>query len=166
MTPYERIFGAGPRGLLASLALLAGAWGLESSLGLSEFTSSSLLRRIVLSGTALIALALIAWSARALPPKARGRELITTGAFRYFRHPLYAAFLSCFNFGLAFYLNSWIYIMWAVVVHILWHWNVRSEERLMMGLFPKRYEAYCKVTGRFVPRVWGSSPDKGTRLQR
>ena len=93
------------------------------------------------------------WSVKSLPPAARGKDLVTTGPFRYLRHPLYAALLSCFNFGLAVILNNWIYIVWAVLLHGVWHWNIRSEEELMNQAFPKDYPEYCKVTGRFIPRI-------------
>ena len=78
---------------------------------------------------ALATLFLLAWSVRSLPPADRGQRLVVEEAFRYFRHPLYAAFLTFFNFGLAVLLNSWLYVVWAVVLHPLWHLNVRGEER-------------------------------------
>ena len=34
----------------------------------------------------------------------RGVRLVTTGAYRYFRHPVYATLLACFDFGLAILL--------------------------------------------------------------
>lgn len=154
MNTYERIFGAGPRGLLISLALLALAWQLDSAVGLPKITSSQLFRWVVFGLTAACSLILTVWSLKSLSPAARGKELVTTGVFRYLRHPLYAAFLSCFNFGLAVLLNNWIYVIWAVLLHGLWHWNIGSEEELMRRTFPKDYEKYCRITGRFVPRIW------------
>jgi len=86
-------------------------------------------------------------------PKPRDRKLVTLGAYKYFRHPLYAAFLSCFNFGLAVFLNNWIYVVWAVMLHGVWHWNIGSEEKLMCREFPKEYMEYSKKTGRYVPKI-------------
>jgi len=160
MNSYQRIFGAGPRGLLASLVLLALARGLEPVLDTPEITSSVTVRRVVFSLAATGSLFLIVWSVASLPGPERGRRLVTAGAFRYFRHPLYAAFLSCFNFGLAVLLNRWIYVAWAVVVHVMWHWNVVSEERLMMREFPGAYQDYCRRTGRFVPRLRAPRPGR------
>ena len=153
MNTYERIFGAGPRGLLISLALLAIAWQLESLVGLPSIASSHLFRWIAFALTAVGSIILALWSTKSLSPAARGKELVTTGAFRYLRHPLYAAFLSCSNFGLAVLLNNWIYVIWAVLLHGVWHWNVRSEENLMIAEFPEAYGEYSKRTGRFVPKI-------------
>jgi protein-S-isoprenylcysteine O-methyltransferase Ste14 len=66
---------------------------------------------------------------------------------------LYAVFLSLFNFGFALYLNHWIYVLWAIVLHSLWHVIVRSEELLMVREFGRDYEEYMGETGRFVPRL-------------
>jgi len=153
MNTYERIFGAGPRGLLISLALLALAWQVETAIGLPDISDSHAVRWVVFGSSAVGTLLLAVWSARSLPPTARGRELVTAGPYRYVRHPVYAAFLSCFNWGLAVLLNNWIYVAWAVLVHGLWHWNIRSEEELMKGAFPNEYPEYCRSTGRFVPRL-------------
>ncbi len=153
MNTYERIFGAGPRGFLISLALLALAWQLESAAGLPSITASYLVRWVVFVLTVVGAVFVIVWSLKSLPPATRGKELVTNGVYRYLRHPLYAAFLSCLNFGLAVLLNNWIYIIWAVLLHGVWHWNIESEEKLMRQEFPSEYEEYCQITGRFIPRI-------------
>ena len=152
MRTYDRIFGAGPRGLLIGIALLAFAWYLESVVKLPQVITNDTARLTVFILSSVVTVFVLLWSVKSLPPGERGTRLVTTGVYQYLRHPLYAAFLSCFNFGLAVLLNNWIYIIWAISVHGIWHWNVRSEERLMKIEFPKEYEDYCKVTGRFVPR--------------
>ena len=166
MNTYERIFGAGPRGLLLSLGLLSLAWQLESAVGLPSITTSLLFRWVVFVLTAVGSIILVFWGVKSLPPAARGKELVTTGAFRYLRHPLYAAFLSCLNFGLAVLLNNWIYIIWAVLLHGVWHWNIGSEEKLMRREFPKEYVEYCKRTGRFIPRIWNLKQNKSIQPTR
>ena len=153
MNSYERIFGAGPRGSLISLALLALAWQLESLVGLPSITASYVVRWLVFLLTVVGTVLVVVWSLKSLPPATRGKKLVTNGVYRYLRHPLYAAFLSCFNFGLALLLNNWIYIIWAVLLHGVWHWNIESEEKLMREEFPKEYEDYCQITGRFIPRI-------------
>jgi len=153
MNTYERLFGAGPRGILISGVLLAVAWKLEPLSGLPKITDSDLLRWIVFSLSIAGALALAIWSMISLPPDKRGAALVTTGAYRYLRHPIYATLVSCFHFGLAILLDNWIYLLWAVITYCIWHWNIASEERLMRRAFPNEYEAYCKKTGRFIPRL-------------
>jgi len=153
MTTYERIFGAGPRGILLSIVLFALAWKLNAVIGLSAITNSIVSRWVIFLLSVIGAIGLALWSIKSLPPDKRGLNLATTGAYRYFRHPVYATLLSCFNFGLAMLLNSWIYILWAILVHGLWHWNIMSEEKLMRDAFPKEYDDYCAKTGRFIPRI-------------
>jgi protein-S-isoprenylcysteine O-methyltransferase Ste14 len=150
---YDRIFGAGPRGTVISLALLALAWLLEPRLGLPSIAGNDWVRWTVFTLGCVGTVIILIWSVKSLPPSMRGKGLVTTGAFHYVRHPLYAAFLSCFNFGLAVLLDNWIYVAWAVLQHVVWYWNIRSEEALMRGVFPDAYPDYCAVTGRFVPRL-------------
>lgn len=153
MNSYQRIFGTGPRGLLLSLVLLAITRFIAPDTPHTQISADVDLSRFIFILFSLVTLGIIFWSIRSLPPSKRGKELCTSGALHYLRHPLYGAFLSCFNFGLAFLFNNWIYIIWALLLHPLWHWNVRAEEKLMMREFPLEYDAYKKRTGRFFPRL-------------
>lgn len=121
--------------------------------GLPIIIPSFFARWAVFVLTLVGAVLVVVWSIKSLPPAQRGQELITNGVYRYLRHPLYAAFVSCLNFGLAVLLNNWLYIIWAVLVHGIWHWNIESEEKLMRKEFPTEYEEYCQKTGRFIPRI-------------
>ena len=149
------IFGSGPAGMVISILLFVIAFWLSGQVPLPLLAGNRGLPDLIFAAACLLTLALIIWSIRSLPPADRGRKLCTGGAFRYVRHPLYAAFLSVFNFGLAIYLNSWILILWAVLLHPLWHVIVRGEEEMMIDLFGDEYREYQEKTGRFVPKlVW------------
>ncbi len=119
----------------------------------SIFTSDAA-RYLAVSILCSLGLILITWSLVSLPPGDRGRSLVTTGAFVYFRHPLYASFLLFFNPAIALYLNDMIYLFWVIILFPVWSLNVRSEERLMSDVFGKAYDEYCKNTAKFIPKVW------------
>jgi protein-S-isoprenylcysteine O-methyltransferase Ste14 len=152
-TKFSKIFGSGPVALLISLVLLIIAIWLNKRIDLPPISNNRLLLNSILIVSILIMLAMIVWSVKSLPASDRGNKLITTGAFKYFRHPLYVAFLSVFNFGLAIYLNSYIFIVWAVLLHPVWHFMVRYEERMMIDIFGEAYIEYQKNTGRFLPKL-------------
>lgn len=152
---FSKIFGSGPAGLLISLVLFFIAYLLDERLDPAPLLESRLILNSVFLVSVPTTLAMIIWSVRSLPAAERGNKLSTRGAFKYVRHPLYAAFLSIFNFGLAVYLNSYIFIVWAILQHPVWHWVVRYEERLMIDLFGQPYVDYLAKTGRFFPRLWG-----------
>jgi len=149
-----KIFGSGPAGLLISLALLFIAYRLNAHLEPAPLSDSQILLDSLLLASVLLTLAVVIWSLKSLPPSQRGSKLSTRGAFKYVRHPLYAAFLSIFNFGLAVYLNSYIFVLWAAILHPVWHYVVRYEERLMVDIFGQSYVEYQRKTGRFFPRLW------------
>jgi protein-S-isoprenylcysteine O-methyltransferase Ste14 len=152
--PYERIFGSGPRGALIAIMLLIIAYYLEDYVGFREIFTSDVVSFSAFIVFSLLGLAIFVWSLMSLPPKERGKSLVTTGAYKYFRHPLYAAFLLLLNVGFAFLLNNWIYLCWAALMFPVWSINVRSEETLMKNTFGEEYDAYCKKTWRFVPKLW------------
>lgn len=149
----SKIFGSGPAGLLISLVLFFIAYLVNERIKPAPLIESQLVRDTVFLVSALMTLAMVIWSIRSLPASERGNKLSTRGAFKYVRHPLYAAFLSIFNFGLAVYLNSYIFIIWAILLHPAWHWVVRYEERLMIDIFGQPYIEYQRRTGRFFPRL-------------
>jgi len=149
---FAKTFGSGPIGLAISLVLLLVAFWIDGHVDSPPITDDPLLRHIVLVVSVLITVAVVAWSLRSLPVSHRGNRLCTEGAFRYVRHPLYAAFLSMFDFGLAVYLNSYVFVLWALILHPVWHYAIRYEERLMVQVFGNQYLEYRQRTGRFVPR--------------
>jgi len=81
-------------------------------------------------------------------------QLCTTGPFRWFRHPMYAAWLTFLSPGVAVYRNSWVLLLWVMSLHPVWHLLVVGEEKMMSGRFHEEYRAYAERTGRFVPRLW------------
>jgi len=153
MNRYERLFGSGPRGVFYGLILFLVAFALKGPAGLPDITDNDLSRYIIFGLCTVATLVIISWSLYSLPPGERGKNLVIHGAFRYFRHPLYAAFVSFFNFGFAVLLNNWIYIIWALLMVPVWQLNVRSEERLMLEKFGNSYSEYCAKTWRFFPKL-------------
>lgn len=152
MQTYQRIFGTGPRGLLVSFLSLAVAWGMAMTIDLPPVHGDDAFGLGLFIAAIVLTLAGVVWSLRSLPVNSRGRELVTQGAFRYVRHPLYASFLLSFDFGLALYLDHWLYVLWAVAQLPLWSANVAGEERLMHEAFGAAYADYCEHTGRFIPK--------------
>ncbi len=152
-TRFAKIFGSGPIGLAISLILLLVAVWIDNRIDPPPILGDQLVRSSILLLSILITIALVVWSLVSLPAGDRGNRLRTDGAFKYVRHPLYAAFLSVFNFGLAVYLNSYVFVLWAVILHPIWHYAIRYEERLMVEIFGNQYLEYQKKTGRFLPKL-------------
>jgi protein-S-isoprenylcysteine O-methyltransferase Ste14 len=152
MNTYQRIFGSGPSGALIAATFFVLAYHLEDLAGLPAITRIDSLRYGASLLLVMAGVAVIIWSLVSLPPKDRGRTLVQTGAFRYFRHPLYAGFLSFIDFGIAIYMNQWIYIFWALLLFPVSAWHVRYEEGLMQSAFGEEYTSYCNKTWRFFPK--------------
>ena len=149
---YRRVFGSGPAGTLASLALLALAAWLERRLGWPGLGLPGALRLAILAAGTAATVAVVAWSVRALPVETRGRALCTRGPFARVRHPLYAAFLVFFCPAFALWLDHAVYLAWAAALHPLWHVVIRGEEQRMEARFGDAWRRYAAVTPRFVPR--------------
>ena len=150
---FSRVFGSGPIGLGISLALLLIASWINEWIQLSPISDNPSLGEAIFSISILMTLIIFVWGARSLRSTDRGNKLCTTGAYRFVRHPRYAAYLSFFNFGLALYLNSYVYLVWAALLYPIWHYLVRFEERRMVDTFGEAYIEYRKKTGCFLPKL-------------
>jgi len=153
MKTYDRLFGSGPRGALIGALLFIPVYLGEDIVALPEITGNDTFRYTFFVLLSLISFLVIIWSLKSLPPKERGMTLVTSGAFKYFRHPLYGAYVSFFNFGFAVLMNNWIYMIWALGMIPVWHWNIRREEELMRKEFGQEYVDYCARTGRFFVKI-------------
>jgi len=85
-----------------------------------------------------------------LEPKPKA-PLVTTGAYRIVRHPLYASLMFACGGWALFWWNLPGAGAWAGLC--LWLWaKARAEERLLRERFPE-YAAYAARTGAFIPRI-------------
>ena len=78
--------------------------------------------------------------------------LVTSGVFRYIRHPMYSAH---WLWGIAqiLLIHNWIAGLASLVVIIpLYILRVRREEHMMLEQFGEEYRTYMRQTGRILPR--------------
>jgi protein-S-isoprenylcysteine O-methyltransferase Ste14 len=82
----------------------------------------------------------------------KGHELVTSGPYRYVRHPMYAgALLACIGSAIA---AGGPWILFLVVMGSLFFWRVGAEDKLMEQLFPSEYPNYKKRTKALIPFIW------------
>ncbi len=79
-------------------------------------------------------------------------SLVTSGPYRWVRHPMYSAI---FLQSLTFFLLSanWIIGLAGLGANILIAARVDKEEALMIEEFGDEYRAYMQRSGRFLPRM-------------
>jgi protein-S-isoprenylcysteine O-methyltransferase len=106
-----------------------------------------------------VGLALFVWARQTLGSNwsqtvsaKQGHELVTSGPYRYVRHPMYTG-------GLVACLGSAIvaggaFVFLLVVLTPLFLWRVGAEDKLMTGQFPREYPVYKQSTKALIPFVW------------
>lgn len=111
---------------------------------------------------ALLALIGLPWmfghlGANITPTAAARREaqLVTSGPYRYIRHPLYT-FGSLFWLGLGLIMASWLVLLFAVLAFSLMTWRTSREEAALVEKFGDEYRRYMARTPRYLP--WPRAP--------
>lgn len=82
-------------------------------------------------------------------------ELITSGPFRFVRHPIYSAIIALWLGAALGTLNWLLLVTWPVYVTGVMK-PARAEEELLQAKFGDVYEEYAEKTGGLVPRLWES----------
>ena len=83
----------------------------------------------------------------------RGQSVVSTGPYRYVRHPMYASTFLFFP-GSALLLGSWWGLMFCTVLLGLLVWRIPLEERMLENGLTGYDEYARKVRYRLIPRVW------------
>ena len=151
------LFTLRPLGIAAMLGLLAfminPAWMAWSSVRLPEWL------RWAGVGVGVVAGGLLIWTVRTLGPNLtdtvvtrKAHTLITSGPYRWVRHPFYDAA------GLAILANAlvaanWFLFLTGGLAFILMIVRTRTEEQHLLARFGDSYRAYAEHTGRFLPRT-------------
>lgn len=92
------------------------------------------------------------WSV-AIVEKNEDQQLVTTGLFRFVRHPIYALSVAMVLLT-AVACMSWPMALVALLHVTLMNIKARNEEQALIGVFGEQYRAYMQRTGRFVPRLF------------
>jgi protein-S-isoprenylcysteine O-methyltransferase Ste14 len=81
-------------------------------------------------------------------------QLITSGIFRYIRHPIYSgALLGVFGFYLAY--RSLIVLIAVSIIHFLiFKHRLLFEEGILTEEFGEEYKEYMKRTKRLIPYLY------------
>jgi protein-S-isoprenylcysteine O-methyltransferase Ste14 len=92
--------------------------------------------------------------------------LITTGAFRLSRNPIYASWMVLLLPGLSLLLNNWLFMAAAVAMYGAFHYFIEKEELSMRDTFGKEYDEYTSKVGRigFLPQFKKNS--RGHKIVR
>ena len=87
-----------------------------------------------------------------VPEPRRGGHLVTTGPYRWIRHPMYLALL-LFMAGIAAAAHGAVqWSAWLALCLVL-DLKAAMEERLLLAAWPD-YSGYMRRTRRFVPGLW------------
>ena len=82
-----------------------------------------------------------------------GHKLVTSGVFRYIRHPMYSAHF-LWGIAQALLIHNWIAGLASLIVMLpMYFLRVRREEKMMLEQFGEQYRTYMSQTGRIFPRI-------------
>jgi len=143
----------GDAGQLISLGVFLAVWIADSFfLRRSTFLSNDLpfSIRLVILGLAL-AVAMYLLKSGHLgegPPK----SVVTSGAFRYVRHPLYSASILTY-LGLMVSTVSLISLAVLVGIFVFHNYIASYEEKLLDARFGEDYRRYKRSTGKWLPKI-------------
>ena len=107
----------------------------------------------LIAGIILLAVALVFYltTLRLMLPGIRANRLVTGGAYRLCRNPLYSALILFLVPGLGLLLNSWIIITTSILGYLVFRKFIHEEEELLERLFGDEYREYHEKTSQFFP---------------
>ena len=146
----------GDSGQLILLVLFLLVWVVDSyPFKISTFLSVyiSLYIRLVIFGLLLAIAVYLIWSGHVVVKHEQGPSgVVSTGAFRYVRHPLYLGSIM-FYLGLAVSTASLFSLGLVVLIFFFYDYIASYEEKLLEDRFHEEYRNYKIKTGKWVPMI-------------
>ena len=151
------LFTLRPVGILGMLGLIAymvnPAWMAWSSVPLPTWL------RWIGIGVGVAAGGLLIWSLHSLGKNLtdtvvtrREHTLVTSGPYRWVRHPLYDSVALCVLAN-SLVTTSWFLLLTGLLALALIIIRTRKEEERLLARFGGGYRAYLARTGRFLPKI-------------
>jgi protein-S-isoprenylcysteine O-methyltransferase Ste14 len=81
------------------------------------------------------------------------QALVTSGPYRFVRHPIYTAFLLILGSTLFISSNWLVGLAWIGMTVLETASRIGFEESLMLEYFGDQYREYMKRTGRLLPKL-------------
>jgi protein-S-isoprenylcysteine O-methyltransferase Ste14 len=81
-----------------------------------------------------------------------GHELISSGPYRYIRHPIYTGMLLAFV-GTALALGEYRALISVCIVLFAFYIKAKKEERFLTQEFGEKFREHSRRTGMFLPRL-------------
>lgn len=86
-----------------------------------------------------------------IPALRQEHNLVTSGVYKFLRHPMYTAHL-IWALAQIMILHNWIAGYSFLIVQIPFYWfRIRNEEKMMIEQFGSAYTSYCEKTYRIIP---------------
>jgi protein-S-isoprenylcysteine O-methyltransferase Ste14 len=150
----------GDAGQLILFGLFLVIWVLDSFiLHRSTFLADNipLVFRLIILGAALAATFYLFKSGHVVVSgDQRATEVVSTGAFRYVRHPLYLGSILIY-FGMMVSTASLFCLALLVLIALFYNYIAGYEEKLLEVKLGQDYIAYKKKTGKWIPNFSKSS---------
>lgn len=146
-----------------TLFIIGGTWVVIIPLGyvftdFLEIFAVDLPEGIRLFGIVLYSLANLTmwWVLHVLGPNFseinENRQLVTTGPYKYVRHPMYTGFI-VFAFAHWIVSSNWFIGIGVIVVSLLTVLRIPIEEKMLIQEYGKEYRLYCSQTDRLIPKI-------------
>jgi protein-S-isoprenylcysteine O-methyltransferase Ste14 len=146
----------GDSGQLILLVFFLLIWVVDSFiLQLSTFPSDDIplyIRLVALGFLLATAVYLIKSGHAVVKHEQRSSGIVSTGAFRYVRHPLYLGSIM-FYIGLSISTVSLLSFVLVVLIFFFYNYIASYEEKLLEDRFNQEYRNYKNRTGKWIPMI-------------
>jgi protein-S-isoprenylcysteine O-methyltransferase Ste14 len=82
----------------------------------------------------------------------QAHELVTSGPYRYVRHPMYTGGLAACVGSVIVAGGAFVFLL--VLLAPIFLWRVGAEDRLLARQFPDEFPDYARRTRALIPFVW------------
>lgn len=149
------IWGIGPRIAISGILSFAATSIIGFEAGHPGYWSVSGIFSMVL-GTALVITGIYFWldAVRLISTRFKSGVLITVGAYRYVRNPMYAGFIVFIVPGISLILDNPLIIFSSIVMLLVFRMNIHREEQYLEQRFGCAYRAYTAKVKQIIPFVW------------
>lgn len=143
-----------PKALLGNILIMVAALVISQLVGGPQIYIEKSSAIIIFFAALVLFIAILFWTIKTHKENPQANSFITSGPYRYSRHPIPATIIFILNPAFGVLFRYWLMVLASILIYFIWKKYTEIDEIELYENFRPAYQKYAQSTGQFFPNLY------------